>query len=161
MRKILIFIILFSFCIGSQLVASPATDLLKIIDFSTSMKTLDVILERGQIDSFAKEMYLILDGTVASRELLSKDGEPFLGEIELVQGEWSGLEKVKIYRCIVIFSGDQFSGLIPARRARRRSENEIKLNSHVLLIGKLQGTRTLTDGSTVPVIEGFLIREML
>ena len=161
MRKILLFIILFSLCLGSPLVASPSADLLKLVDFSISMKTLDIMLERGQIDAFNKDRYLILDGTVASRELLSADGEPFLGEIELVQGEWLGLEEVKIYRCIVVFSGDQFSGLIPARRARRRSENEIKLNSHVLLLGKFTGTRTLSNGTMVPLIEGFLIREML
>ena len=161
MKKIFILIILFSLGFGPSLVASPVADFLGIVDFTLSLKSLNQFMERGEYEYLDKNLYIILDGTVSSRELLSAEKEPFLGEIEIVQGEWVGLEEVKIYKGIIEFSGEEYSGLIPARRARRRSENEIKLNSHIIVIGKLKGKRLLPNGDSVPVIQGFLIREML
>ena len=161
MKKAPILLLLAVFLAGGTLFADPAADFSRVVNFSLSLKSLNELIDGGRFDQADKDRYILVDGSIAYRELLSADGEPFLGEIELIQGEWLGPDTVKTYRCIVQFSGDSFAGLIPARRARSRSENELVLNSHALIVGKLRELRSLPVGSVSPVIDGFFVRPIL
>ena len=146
---------------GAAVSAASVNDFLGVVNFSMTLRDLSLLVTRGNQDQADTDRFIIVDGSVTSREVLSGEGETFVGEIEVIQGEWIGLEDVRMYRCIVRFTGDEFASLIPARRSRRRSETELTLHSRVLVVGRLAEFRTMADGSVIPVIEGKFIRLLI
>ncbi len=158
MKKRVLLSFLIALLAVSVLPAASVSDFQGVVNFAMTLRDLDILASGGNRDRVDTSRFIIIDGSVTSREVVSGEGEPFVGEIEVIQGEWVSLDNVQMYRCVVRFTGDEFSSLIPARRSRRRSETELQLHSRVLIVGKVAEFRTLADGSVIPVIEGKFVR---
>ena len=129
------------------------------VDFESTLSS----LMQAVVDNnpFAlPDKFIIVDGAVASRVVVNGDAEQYLGEIELVAGEWIGVEKVVRYQCILQLIGPEFASAIPARRSRRPNPKEIQLNSRILVVAKATGIRENIDGEFIPVLRAFYIRSI-
>ena len=88
----------------------------RVVDFSVTLKTLAAAAE-GRTPLPTGRM-LLLSGTVSDVTILNKDQATFKVRIELITGEWIGLEDVKAYACYVEFSGPEFFKVFPIRAPR-------------------------------------------
>jgi hypothetical protein len=102
------------------------------VDFSVTLKTLAAAAE-GKAPLPTGRM-LLLSGTVSDVNILNKDEQSFKVRIELITGEWIGLEDVKAYACYVEFSGPEFFKVFPARAPRTATADVITLNSRVVVV---------------------------
>jgi hypothetical protein len=64
-----------------------------------------------------------------------------------------------MYRCFLRLSGPEFFKRIPARRSREKPENEIELNSRILVVGKVLGSFE-ENGTYLPVVEALHVRTL-
>jgi len=131
------------------------------VDFPVTLEDLCNFVESQPaevIQSVAgQDRIFLIMGVVDARTIVPTENDEFLGEIEIVTGQWQGLEEVKMFRAVTRFQGQQFAGMIPARRSRNANPNEIPLNVTVLEAVKLVGTREYS-GTVIPVLEGLNIR---
>ena len=140
-------------------VAQSIEDFDSIVDFRITLKELSSAAESGQITEIPGWFYIV-DGAVASRAIVQGDRDNFIGELEVVSGEWVGVEAALMYSCIVQLVGSEFYAAIPARRSRRANPAEIALNSRVLIVGKLTGLRDIGNGKILPVLRAFHVRTL-
>jgi hypothetical protein len=103
---------------------------------------------------------LILDGVIAAIEVLDPAEESFHARIELVRGEWRGLEEVVLYKAFVEVSGPEFFRRIPKRRREAPAENALITDEPALVIGRFTDVTTDRDGTPVPVLEAYYIRNL-
>jgi|GEM_PF-1038484 len=127
-----------------------------IVDFSLTFKDLFEEVNRGK--SIDSDRYIVIDGSITARIVLNKEEENFSAELEVVNGNWKGLEEVEIYKCIVVLKGTDFFKRIPVKRSRKKLPNEIELNSRVLIVGKIVSVRKDDDGILIPVLEAIYVR---
>ena len=104
----------------------------RVVDFSVTLKTLAAVAD-GRAPLPSGRM-LVLSGTVSDVNILNKDEQGFKVRIELMTGEWIGLEDVKAYACYVEFSGPAFFKVFPARAPRTATPDVITLNSRVMVV---------------------------
>ncbi len=130
----------------------------RIADFSVTLKTLAGLSE-NQARALAGRL-LVLDGTVAYLQFLDPEEATFAVELELVGGEWVGVEDVKIYRCRVRFSGPEFFPRFPRKAPRSPDPQQILLNDHLLVVARLAGRDAAADGSPLWVLDGLHARSL-
>ena len=130
----------------------------RVADFSVTLKTLAALTE-NQARGLAGRL-LLLDGTVANLQFLDPGEASFAVELELVGGEWVGVEDVKIYRCRVRFSGPEYFRRFPRRAPRTPAPEQIVLNDHLLVVARLAGRATAEDGSPLWVLEALHARSL-
>ncbi len=128
-----------------------------LVNFSVTLKELNAASSAGSIDALT-DKFLIVSGAVATRKVVDPKKETYLGEIELINGEWVGVEQAIRYRCVLLLKGPEFAAAIPARRSRQANPAEILLNSRIMVLGKVIDLREYDDGSVVPVLQVFYIR---
>ena len=103
---------------------------------------------------------IIVDGAVASRLVIDANPETYMGQIELVGGEWLGVEEVVTYRCFLLLEGPRFADAIPARRSRIKNPDEIEMNSRIMVVAEYMGLFDMDDGTTVAVLRAHYIRSI-
>jgi hypothetical protein len=150
----LVLLLSFPLCLS----AFDRKDFDRIADFSVTLKTLAGLSE-NQARALAGRL-LLLDGTVAYVQFLDPEEASFAVELELVGGEWVGVEDVKIYRCRVRFSGPEFFPRFPRRAPRTPDPGQILLNDHLLVVARLAERTTAADGSPVWVLDGLHARPL-
>ncbi|MBN1687009.1 MAG: hypothetical protein JW852_10160 [Spirochaetales bacterium] len=155
-RKILALLFL---CIPCFIFGQSVEDLNAIIDFATTLRELDQIAQSGNQDALPSK-FVIIDGVVSAREVLNPDTADYVGQLNLVSGEWIGVERVVRYECILLLVGPEFASAIPARRSRSANPNEIELNTRVLAVAEAIGLYQLEDGTIVPVLQAHHIRKI-
>ena len=129
------------------------------VDFSITLSELDQVALSGDPDALPSR-FVIVDGAVASREVINSGADEFLGEIGLVGGEWMGVEKVVRFECVLQLIGPEFANAIPARRSRNPNPAEITLNSRILVVARALGLRAKDDGTFIPVLHAVAIRKI-
>jgi hypothetical protein len=141
---------------SSFLPALSRADLERVLDFSVTLKTLAAAAD-GRAPLPTGKM-LLLSGTVSDLTVLNKDEATFAVRIELITGEWVGLEDVKSYACYVVFTGPEFFKVFPARPPRTPTPGVVLLDSRVMVIGSAQGVTTTPMGEKRVRVEGISIR---
>jgi hypothetical protein len=136
--------------------AMSRADLDRIIDFSVTLKSLATAAANGS--PIPRGQVVLLSGTVSDVNILNKDPAGYKVRLELITGEWIGLEDVKSYTCYVDFSGADYARLIPARPPREASRNLVTLNSRVVVIGRVVGMTTAALGGKEVLVDGAFIR---
>jgi hypothetical protein len=139
--------------------ALSRADLDRVIDFSVTLKSLATAADSGA--SIPKGRTVLLSGTVSDVNIINKDQTGFKVRMELITGEWIGLDDVKSYACYVEFTGAEYFKLFPARPPRTASRDLVSLNSRVLVLGRivdvaltpLGAKRVLVDGAYIRTIE--------
>ena len=156
MKRGFSFILLFSalFLCKQSLQAYSKSDFDKIVEFSTSLKNLEqsAFLENGKL--------LLLNGTVSNLQFLDKERESFKVMVEIVTGEWIGLEEVKSYNCYILFEGKEFFSVFPSRKPKNPSPEMIFLNERIILLAKgLPSTREKRQQG-IWILSGLHIRHL-
>ena len=158
MRKRILTVALFAsiplFIFGQSL-----KDFNEVVDFSVTIRELSAAAAAQDVGALPERL-VIIDGTVASRLVIDGNAETYVGQVELIGGEWLGVEKVVMYRCYLLLEGPQFANTIPARRSRTKHPDEIDLNSRILVVGELLGLFETDDGAIVPVLATYHIRKI-
>ena len=155
--------VLFLACI--LLIVAPAilpalsrADLERVIDFSVTLKTLATAADSGAPIPTGRNV--LLSGTVSDVNILNKDPAGFKVRIELITGEWIGLEDVKSYSCYVDFAGSEYFKVFPARPPREASRDLITLNSRVLVVGRVVDVSATPMGAKRVLVDGMYIRSI-
>ena len=143
---------------AAVLPALSRADLERVIDFSVTLKSLATAAERGS--ALPEGRTVLLSGTVSDVNILSKDEAGFKVRIELITGEWIGLDDVKAYSCYVEFTGGEYFKLFPARPPREANRQLISLNSRVLVLGRVVGITTTPLGARHVLVDGAYIRSI-
>jgi hypothetical protein len=134
-------------------------DFEEVVAFEQSLKTLSVSVRRGD-SSPVDERLLIIDGVVSTIDVRDPEESTFRARIELVSGEWRGLEEVVMYNAYVDVAGPEFFRRIPTRRSRADTPDAIVSNEPLLVVGRFTGVDLDEEGSPVPVIEAYYARPL-
>ncbi len=141
---------------SSFLPALSRADFDRVVDFSVTLKTLAAAAD-GKAPLPSGRM-LLLSGTVSDVSILDKDEGSFRVRIELITGEWVGLEDVRSYSCYVDFAGPEFFKVFPARPPRVATPGVVALDSRVMVVGSVQEIITTPLGEKRVRIQGAYIR---
>jgi hypothetical protein len=137
-----------------------AGDFDAVADFSVTIKTLSRLDEATASAYGLMDRFLLLDGTVTNVLVLDANEESYLVQVELVSGEWVGLEEVRSYSCWVLFSGPRFAGVFPARVPRNPPPGVIRSNDTILIVAIPLQTVEIAEGETAWVLEGIYARPL-
>jgi hypothetical protein len=135
-------------------------DFNEVVDFSVTVKTLSQLDEASATAYGLMDRYLLLDGTVTNILILDANEESYLVQIELVSGEWIGLDEVRSYSCWVLFSGPRFADVFPARVPRNPPPGVVEANQTVLIVAVPLQTVEIAEGETAWVLEGIYARPL-
>ena len=137
-----------------------AGDFDAVADFSVTVKTLSSLDEATAAAYGLLDRFLLLDGTVTNILVLDANEESYLVQVELVSGEWIGLDEVRSYSCWVLFSGPRFAGVFPARLPRNPAPGVIASNDTILIVAKPLQTVEIAEGEIAWVLEGIYARPL-
>lgn len=129
-----------------------------VIDFSMSTRDLVEIIRDQQYERIDPTKAYILSGSVASTLVLDSNPETYLALIELVDGEWIGLDSIEVYRMYVVLEGSRFSNRVLDRVPRDPGPEVILTNSKLLMIAQFRGEAEWEDGSFIPMVTALAIR---
>ena len=136
--------------------AAPSlSDLDKVVDFSVTLKTLKAAAD-GEMALPSR--LCILDATVSDINIIDKDKSTFKVRIELLSGEWVGMEDVKSYSCYVDFSGPEFFDAFPARAPRSPTSGVVLVNARVIVACRAIGFVSSPQGEKRVLLEGLHVR---
>lgn len=159
-RKGFFLLILLALCVSPVSVFSDLKkDFDGIVDFSLTMDNIQKRLDAQGGPAGLTDKLLVLTGAVASVQFLGGEGEGFVAALELVEGEWIGVQDVHMYKAYLIVYGADFEARLPEKRSRDGVENEIMVNSQILAIGRIVDVDTSESG-LIPIIECYYIREL-
>jgi hypothetical protein len=148
-------LLIFSVALGAQ---EPFQEISGLLDLEATLK--EVTLKPELAQSLVEEGRLVLfTGTIASRKIVNGDEAGFVGELELIDGEWQGTESVAMYKSFLRLEGPVFFGTIPQGRSREKNPNEIETNTRYLVIGQIVELRREREGS-FPVLKVLYLREI-
>lgn len=133
-----------------------------VVDFQATLESLARQAARQPEALVQNEAVLILDGVVSAVSVLNSEPESFRAEIDLVTGEWVGLERIVMYKAVVQVAGPDFAPRIPTRRSRGRAPGGvIERNQRVVVVGTITGVADDPQtGRTIPVLEAFYVRNL-
>jgi hypothetical protein len=137
-----------------------AGDFDEVADFSVTVKTLSRLDESAASAYGLMDRFLLLDGIVTNILVLDANEENYLVQIELVSGEWIGMDEVRSYSCWVLFSGPRFAGVFPTRVSRKPPPGVITSNDSILIVAKPLQTVEIDEGQTAWVLEGIYARPL-
>jgi len=157
-RFVPLLVCLLLFAGAAFLPALSRADLDRLIDFSVTLKSLATAAEQGL--PLPEGKTVLLSGTVSDVNILSKDEAGFKVRIELITGEWIGMDDVKAYTCYVEFTGPEYAKLFPARPPREANRQLVTLNSRVLVLGRVVGITTTPLGDKRVLVDGAYIRSI-
>ncbi len=158
MRRILPVVACILVLAAASLPALSRADLDRVIDLSVTLKSLATAAEEGS--ALPQGHTVLLSGTVSDVTILNKDEAGFKVRIELITGEWIGLEDVKAYTCYVEFTGAEYARLFPARPPREPNRQLVTLNSRVIVLGRVMGTTATPLGAKRVLVDGAYIRSI-
>ncbi len=158
MKRILFCIIIFlSFSIFPLI--SDSVELEAVLNLDVSIKELNSFSTEMLDNLILSNRYIIVEGSVASKRDIERTEENFVLDIHLVNGEWIGLEKVEVYKCIVNIEGKVWETRFPKRVGRDPADNIVQLNNHILVIGKVVDY-VIKDSELVSVIQAEYLRKL-
>jgi hypothetical protein len=153
-RPLLVTLALFSSAVA--LPAASRADFDRVVDFSVTLKTLAAAAD-GTEPMPAGRM-LVLSGTVSAVTIVNKEEATFRVRIEIITGEWVGLEDVKSYASFVDYAGQEFFAVFPARAPAKPGPDIVVQGSRVLVVARAAGVTTTPLGEKRTLLEGAYIR---
>jgi len=139
-----------------RLPALSRADFDRVVDFSVTLKNLAAVAEGREQLPAGKT--IMLSGTVSDVNILSKEEATFKVRIELITGEWIGVEDVKSYACYIEFSGPEWFKIFPARAPRTAPPGVVSLNSRVIVVGSASDLVSTPAGEKRVLVQGMHIR---
>ena len=136
--------------------ALSRADFDRVVDFSVTLKTLAAVAA-GKEALPAGRMFL-LSGTVSDVTIINREEAAFKVRIEVITGEWIGLEDVKSYACYIEFSGPEYFTIFPAKPPRTANPDVVTLNTRVVVVGAPVNITTTPLGEKRVLLQGAHIR---
>jgi hypothetical protein len=143
---------------AAPLLAYDRADFDRIVDFSATVKTLEALSAAQARERGLLTRLVLLDGTVTSLQFLDAEEASFALEMELVSGEWIGLEDVKIYRCRVRLRGPAFFQQFPRRAPKNPGDAQVVLNDRVLVVARAVARVGDEPGQSLWLLDGLYVR---
>jgi hypothetical protein len=159
-RLFFAFVFLLTVLLGPGLSALSRDDFNRVVDFTVTIKSLSEVPKEKEAEFLKASKILLLNGTVASLSFLNPEEDRFSVQVELISGEWEGLEAVKSYRCAVIFQGSQYFRTFPARPPRNPDPSVVAPNNRILAVVRPIRIITGEDGRPLWLLEGFFVRRL-
>lgn len=156
MKRKFSFVLLFPallFCY-QILPAYSKSDFDKIVEFSTSLKNLE------QSAFLENDKLLLLNGTVSNLQFLDKKRDSFKIMVEIITGEWIGLDEVISYRCFILFAGEDFFSIFPSRKPKNPSSDMIFLNDRILLLAQASPSTLEMREQGIWLLDGLRVRHL-
>ena len=158
MLRSVLLVLLIALCGISVSAETPFQALSDILDLEASLKA--VSTDPALIEELRDNQRLVLfTGTIAARKRINGDEADFIGELELIDGEWHGTSAVSMYKSYLRLEGPRYYGTIPERRSRRQDPREIETNTRYLVIGEVIDIRR-EDRGVFPVINVMFLRRI-
>ena len=136
--------------------AETRTEFDRIVDFSVTLKTLSDAAA-GRAAPGAGRLVL-LEGAVSEIVVLDDRPGSWTVRVELMAGEWVGVDEVRGYRCWVTFSGPAYADLFPGEAPDEPSASYIPQHTRVLVLGRPRSTVVTPLGERVMTVEGLAVR---
>lgn len=127
----------------------------QVVDHDLTIDSLVHYVRSGRSAQIPKDKYIMIEGVVASRQLLQAEKKNYFGILEISSGEWHN-EDLLMYTCYFQLKGEEFAGAIT--KGHGQSPDEIPLHSHIIAIGKYLGYGEDKEGNKFPVLEAEKIR---
>jgi hypothetical protein len=156
MRRSLLLVATVLLCATGPLPALSRADFDRIVDFSVTLKSLSLAAQRGEPLPAGK--LVVVTGTVADVNILQPSREAFKVRVELISGEWIGLEEVRSYTCYLDFSGSEFFSMFPARPPQSPPPGVVVANARVVAVGSVVQVTTDHQGNKLALLQGLHIR---
>ncbi len=128
----------------------------RIVDFSVTLKTLSDAAA-GRVVPGAGRLVL-LEGTLSEIVVLDDRPGSWTVRVELMAGEWIGVDEVRGYRCWVMFSGAAYADVFPGEAPDEPSASYIPPRARVLVLGRPLSPVVTPLGERVMTVEGFAVR---
>jgi hypothetical protein len=135
--------------------ALSRADFDRVVDFSVTLKTLAVAAGKEPLPA---GRMLLLSGTVSDVTIINRDEAAFKVRIEVITGEWIGLEEVKSYACYIDFTGTEYFKIFPARPPRTAGAGVVTVNTRVVVVGAPIDITTTPLGEKRVLLQGAHIR---
>lgn len=137
-----------------SLPAYSKSDFDQIVEFSTSLRNLE------QSDFLESGKLLLLNGTISNLQFLDKEEDSFEVMVEMVAGEWIGLDEVRSYHCFILFAGEEFFSLFPSRKPKNPASEMIFVNDRILLLAQPSAATEEMREQGIWLLEGLHIRHL-
>lgn len=138
---------------------SETVNLNSFINLDISLKELSRS-EPEFLDSIiSSEKYIIVEGTISSITDIERSENNLILDIHIINGEWIGLEKVEVYKCIINVSGLFWEKRFPQRKPRELTDELLEVNDQIMVIGKVQDY-VLDNSSLTAVVNAEHIRKI-
>ena len=144
--------------LAAALPAVSKGDFDRVVDFSVTLKSLAAAAD-GKA-ALPTSRILMLSGTVSGITIVNKDQPTFQARIELITGEWLGLDDVKAYACYVDFTGADFFPVFPVRPPAQPGPGVIVQSARVLVVARAVSIVTTPLGEKRVLLEGEYIRSI-
>jgi hypothetical protein len=128
----------------------------KIVDFSVTLKTVSAAAAGDA--SLPADRLLLLEGSINEIVVLDDRPDTYRVRIELMAGEWIGLDAVRGYRCWVTFTGPAYREAFPVEIPDEPSDDWLPLHARALVLARARGPVTTPLGETVMSLEGLAVR---
>jgi hypothetical protein len=136
--------------------AQSLSSLEKVMDLTATIKTLAEQVAAGNYEAPAK--FVILNGTFDS--VFETDEATGTVVIELVSGEWIGLEDVRSYHCLIRFTGAEYLKTFPATPPRNPGPEIFAKSARLLVVAAPYGVVELADGRLLWLLDGVYHRRL-
>ena len=161
MRRLTFFLLFLSVFFTIQNAgALTKTDFDSVVDFSVTLRELSYALKADASVKINPEKFIVVYGTVSSVSFLNRKKDTYKVRLELVSGEWIGLEDVKSYRVYVDFEGPDYYRVIPARRPKTIGSEVVVKDSRVLIIAKIVKPIEIPLSGKYWLLKGVYIRKI-
>jgi hypothetical protein len=138
---------------------SESKDLDSVLDLAISLKELSQFDPEKLDEIILSDKYILLEGSVSSITEIERTDTNLILDIHLINGEWNGLEKVQVFKCIVNISGIEWEHIFPARTPRESLNDIVLLNNRIIVIGKVTDY-VLENSSLLAIVEAQYIRNI-
>jgi len=128
----------------------------RIVDFSVTLKTVSAAAA-GEVRLPADRLFL-LEGTVSEIVVLDDRPQHYKVRVELMAGEWVGVDAVRGYRCWITFAGPEFAEAFPAEAPDEPSSDYLPLRARALVLARVVGPVVTPLGDKVMSLEGLAVR---
>jgi hypothetical protein len=131
-----------------------------VVDFESSLESIATQARRAPDQLLENTKVFVIDGVVAAVNVVDPNPESFRAELDLVTGEWIGLERIVMYKAAAIVEGAEFAPRIPTRRSREEPPGgTIERNQRVIVVGTIAGIADDPEtGRPIPVLDVFYVR---
>jgi hypothetical protein len=136
--------------------AITRADLERIIDPAVTLKSLSAVASGSA--PLPTGRLALLTGTVSDVSIIDKEKAGFRVRVELITGEWLGLEDVKSYACYVEFSGPEYFAVFPAKPPRAATPGIVTQNTRLVVIGRPVAVVDTPLGAKHVLVEGLFVR---